>query len=72
MIRNFLNPKGHENRNTGSKVKAILLIGLILPIGGVASGMVYVCSLRRRLGSLYPSCKQYVFPIPNSKHANYW
>ena len=30
--------KGHLNRNTGSKVTAILLNGWILFIGGVASG----------------------------------
>ena len=33
-IKNFLNPKGHQNRITGSKVTAILLKGWILPIGG--------------------------------------
>ena len=40
VIKNFLNPKGHQNPISGSKVKAILLKGLILPIGGVASERV--------------------------------
>ena len=34
VIKNFLNPKGHQNPINGSKVKAILLYGQILPIGG--------------------------------------
>ena len=38
MIKNFLNPDGLQNPMSGSKVMAILLKGLILPIGGVASG----------------------------------
>ena len=37
MIKNFLNLKGHQNRISGSKVTAILLKGLILPIGGVSA-----------------------------------
>ena len=36
----ILNPEGHPNRNTGSKVTAILLNGWILPVGGVALGRV--------------------------------
>ena len=40
MINNFLNPEGHENPISASKVKAILLKGWILPIGGVVSGRV--------------------------------
>ena len=53
VIKNFLNPEGHQNRITGSKVTGILLKGWILPIsiGGVASGRVRACSLRRRLVS---------------------
>ena len=27
-----INPEGHQNRNTGSRVTAIVLIGLIFPI----------------------------------------
>ena len=38
MIKNFLNPKGHQNPISGSKVAAILLKGWILPIGGASSG----------------------------------
>ena len=34
MIKNFLDPKGHQNPKNGSKVTAILLHGQILPIGG--------------------------------------
>ena len=37
MIKNFLNPEGHQNRISGSKVTAILLKGCILPIGGASS-----------------------------------
>ena len=51
VMKNFLNPKGHQNRFSGSKVTAILLKGCILPIGGVASGRVCACSLR---GHLWP------------------
>ena len=38
MIKNFINPEGHQNPISGSKVKAILLKGWILPIGGASSG----------------------------------
>ena len=38
MIKNFLNPRGHENPITGSRVTAILLKGRILPIGGASGG----------------------------------
>ena len=33
VIKNFLNPEGHQNRISGSKVTAVLLMGWILPIG---------------------------------------
>ena len=36
-IRTFLNPEGHPNPITGSKVTAILLKGWILPIGGISA-----------------------------------
>ena len=49
VIKNFLNPEGHQNRISGSKVTAVLLVGWILPIGGVASERVCACSLRSRL-----------------------
>ena len=49
MIKNFLNLEGHQNPISGSTVKAILLKGWILPIGGVASGRVCACSLHGRL-----------------------
>ena len=49
VIKNFLNPEGHQNPISGSKVTAMLLKGWILPIGGVASGRVCACSLRSRL-----------------------
>ena len=52
MIKNFLNPKGHQNPTSGLKVKAILLKVWILPNGGVASGRVCACSLRSRLVSI--------------------
>ena len=38
MIKNFLNPEGHQNTISGSKVTAILLQGWILPIVGASSG----------------------------------
>ena len=38
MIKNFLNPEGHQNPISGSKVKAILLEGLIWPIGEASAG----------------------------------
>ena len=40
VVKTFLNPEGHHNRIIGSKVTFILLKGLILPIGGAASGRV--------------------------------
>ena len=49
----ILNPEGHQNRITGSKVTAILVKGYILPIGGVALGRVCACSLRSRLVSYH-------------------
>ena len=49
VIKTFLNPEGHQNPISGSKVTVILLKGWILPIGGVASGRVCVCSLHSRL-----------------------
>ena len=48
-IWEILNPEGHPNRITGSKVTAILLNGWIFPIGGASSGRVCSCSLRSRL-----------------------
>ena len=36
-IKTFLNPEGHQNRITGSKVTAILLKRWILPIGGASA-----------------------------------
>ena len=38
VIKNFLNPEGHQNPISGSKVMAILLKGCILPIGGASAG----------------------------------
>ena len=49
MIKRFLNPKGHQNSFSGSKIMPILLKGLIWPIGGVTSGRVCACSLQSRL-----------------------
>ena len=37
MIQSFLNHKGHQNPIRGLKVTAILLKGLILPIGGTSA-----------------------------------
>jgi hypothetical protein len=49
VIKNFLNPEGHQNRISGSKVTAILVKGWILPIGGASAGEGLPCSLRSRL-----------------------
>ena len=49
MIKNFLNPNGHQNPFSGSKVTAILLKGWTWPIGEVAPGRVCACSLHSRL-----------------------
>ena len=38
VIKHILNPKGHQNPISGSKVTAILLKGWILPIGGASAG----------------------------------
>ena len=37
VIKTFLNPEGHQNRISGSKVTAMLLKGWILPTGGASS-----------------------------------
>ena len=49
VIKNSLNPKGHQNPISGSKVTAVLLKGYILPINGASSGKVCACGLRSRL-----------------------
>ena len=49
MIKNFLNPEGHQNPISGSKVMAILLKGWILSIDGASAGEGRPCSLRSRL-----------------------
>ena len=49
MIKNILNPEGHQNPFSSSKVTAILLKDWIWPIGGVALGRVCSYSLRSRL-----------------------
>ena len=46
IFQEILNLKGHPNCITGSKVKAILLKGWILPIGGASLRRVCVRSLR--------------------------
>ena len=38
IFSEILNPEGHQNRISVSKVTAILLKGWILPIGGASSG----------------------------------
>ena len=59
-IKNFLNPKGHQNPISGSKGMTILLKRLIVPIGGVVSGRVCVCSLRSRLVSLLSTLRHFL------------
>ena len=43
IFEEIQNLQGHQNCTTSSRVKAILLNGWILPVGGVASGRV--CAL---------------------------
>ena len=38
MNKNFFNPEGHQNPNSGSKVTDVLLKEWILPIGGASAG----------------------------------
>ena len=45
VIKNLINPEGHQNPINGSKVTAILMMGWIWPIGGVASGRVCAAGL---------------------------
>ena len=40
FFKDILNPEGHPNQITGSKVVAILLNGWVLPVGGVTSRRV--------------------------------
>ena len=49
VMKSFLKSEGHQNRISASRVTVILLKGLFVHIGGVASGRVCACSLRRRL-----------------------
>ena len=51
IFMEILNPKGYPNCSTGLKVTAILLNGLVLPIGGASSGGVCACSLHSRIVS---------------------
>ena len=54
IFKEILNPEGHINCNTGSKVMAVLLNGWALPINGASLGQVCAYSLRRRLVFFYP------------------
>ena len=54
MIKNSLNPEGHQNPISGSKVMAILLKWWILPISGALSGRVCACSPRCSFHQLGP------------------
>ena len=56
MTKNFLNPEGHQNPFSSSKVTAILLKGWIWPIGWASAGECLPCSLRSRLVS-FKKCK---------------
>ena len=58
-MKSVLNPKGHQNRMSGSKVTIVLLKGLILSIGGVALGRVCACSLCSRL--VFRAVNTYIF-----------
>ena len=58
-MKNFLNPKGHQNTIIGSKVTPILLKGWILPIGGASSGEGL--GLQPVQQACFYSCKKIVF-----------
>ena len=49
VIKKILNPEGHQNPISGSKVMVILLKGWIFPISGASSGRVCACTLHSRL-----------------------
>ena len=49
VIKNFLNPEGHRNPISGSKVTTISLKGWILPICGASAGEGLPFSLCSRL-----------------------
>ena len=51
VIKDYLNPEGHQNPISGSKDTAILLKRWILPIGEASSRRVCACSLCSRLVS---------------------
>ena len=63
MIKNSLNPEGHQNPISRLKVKAILPKRWILPIGGALSGRVCACSLSSRLvcSTVVTSSVQFIF-----------
>ena len=54
VIKTFLNPEGHQNLISCSKVMAILLKGLILPICRVASGIKNMLILNYRKHKIFP------------------
>ena len=51
MVKTFLNPEGHQNHISGSKVTTILLKGEICLLVQLQRGRVCACSLRSRLVS---------------------
>ena len=53
VIKNFLNPEGHQNPISGSKVTAILLKGWILLVYRASAREGLPCSLRNRLVTMY-------------------
>ena len=52
QFKEILNLEGHQNCITGARVAAILLNGLILPIGEAASGRVCPTACKAGLFSL--------------------
>ena len=63
IFKEIVNPEGHLNRITGSKVTAILLNGWVLPIGGASSGRVCACSLRSRLVGNPPDAQNLTYCV---------
>ena len=56
VIKNFLSLEGHQNPTSGSKVRAILLKGLILPIGGASAEEGLRMQPSQQAWSLWGSC----------------
>ena len=72
-MKNVINPKGHHNPISGSKVMDILLKGWIMPIVGASLGRVCTCSLLSRLVLVRKGLKLGKgWCLPNADIADKW